>query len=132
MSNLSDFVGGAKVFIPEQLVSDAIGTGPTGDILDVTVPAGKVVMLTCLSTATGTADVNTYSLIVDGNTVYSGPIGDSSPSTIYLTVGNIGDGNMGRENLPAVYAKESLKLNRAGTGSQTLQYGYVIGSFQSV
>lgn len=132
MSNLSDFVGGAKVFIPEQLVSNTISTGPTGDILDVTVPAGKVVMLVTLSTTSTTADSNPYSLIVDGNTVYSGGINDSSPSTNRLSVGVFGGGVLNRENLPVVYAKESLKLNRAGTGAQPIQYGYVIGSFQSV
>lgn len=89
MSNLSDFVGGSKVFMPESTVYTTVGTGTTGTLFNITIPAGKWMKVKKLSSNTATAVNGNCTININGVDVFTGAnIGDTSPlSTQFIVHG---------------------------------------------
>lgn len=127
------------VFVPEQHIQTAWGL-TTGTLLDVTVPAGKIIKITHLTSGTSTTTTSGITLTVDGNDVVVGGL---------IRSANTGDGNtwqinsqIGTSTNPQrsvwtgiqftdVYVSQSFQFKKpSGNSEQTCYVGYVIGRME--
>ena len=129
--NTSDFIGSGGVFVADSIVTQSIPSGTAaGDILTITPPSGKRVVLMSLMSGNKTAAANANGTLKAGaRVIAAGPFNVGAPEsgTGNASFFSVGSGFWATAREVALKPDETLTLTSTIATNQVIIYSYAFG-----